>query len=304
VHYFLGIEILRTDKGLLLTQRKFTLELLNEFSPEARPTATCPLDYNAKLTPHEGELLPNPILYRRLIRKLNFLTNTRPDIAFSVQHLSQFLQAPREPHLKAALHVLRYLKKEPSLGVLLNHSPTFDMLAYCDADWASCSHSRRSISGFVVFLGDTLISWKSKKQTTISLFSAEVEYPSLRRLVAELSWLSRLLHELGLTHITPIPVKCDNMAAIYIAKNPVFHERTKHIEVDCHFVRHKLMEGLIQLSFVPSQQQLANLLTEPLTGFQHSSIVSKLGVQPPSNLRGGVRDPQGTTIVPTAPHLN
>jgi len=79
------------------------------------------------------------------------------------------------------------MKKEPSLGALLNHSPTFDMLAYCDADWASCSHSRRSISGFVVFLGDTLISWKSKKQTTISLFSAEAEYQSLRRLVVELS---------------------------------------------------------------------------------------------------------------------
>jgi len=162
--------------------------------------------------------------------------------------------------------VLRYLSKEPSLGVLLSHSPTFDMLAYCDADWASCPHSRKSISGFVIFLGDTLIAWKSKKQTTISLSSAEAEYRSLRRLVAELSWLSRLLHELGLTTITPIPVKCDNMAAIYIAKNPVFHERTKHIEIDCHFVRHKLMEGLIQLSFVPTQQQLADLLTKPLTG--------------------------------------
>jgi len=160
------------------------------------------------------------------------------------------------------------------------------MLAYCDADWASCAHSKRSVSGFVIFLGDTLIAWKSKKQTTISLSSVEAEYRSLRRLVAELSWLSRLLHELGLSNITPIPVKCDNMAAMYIAKNPVFHERTKHIEIDCHFVRHKLVEGLIQLSFVPTQNQLADLLTKPLTGLQHHSILSKLGVHPPSNLRG------------------
>jgi len=287
-HYFLGIEILRTDRGLLLTQRKFTLELLDEFHANTSSSVCCPLDYNTKLSPHEGTLLPDPSIYRRLIGKLNFLTNTRPDIAFSVQHLSQFLQAPREPHFKAAFHVLRYLNREPSLGILLSHSPTFDLLAYCDADWASCVHSRKSVSGFVVFLGDTLIAWKSKKQTTISLSSAEAEYRSLRRLVAELSWLSRLLHELGLTNITPIPVKCDNMAAMYIAKNPVFHERTKHIEVDCHFVRHKLMEGLIELSFVPTQKQLADLLTKPLTGLQHHSILSNLGVHPPSKLRGGV----------------
>ena len=144
------------------------------------------------------------------------------------------------------------------------------------------------MSGFVIFLGDTLISWKSKKQTTVSLSSAEAEYRSLRRVVAELSWLSRLLHKFGLSNITPIPVKCDNMAAIYIAKNPVFHERTKHIEIDCHFVRHKLLEGLIELSFVPTKDQLADLLTKPLTGLQHHSILSKLGVQSPSNLRGGV----------------
>jgi len=289
-HYFLGIEILRAEKGLLLTQRKFTLELLREFNANTLSSVCCPLDYNTKLTPHEGLLLEDPSSYRRLIGKLNYLTNTRPDISFSVQHLSQFLQAPREPHFKAALHVLRYLNRDPSLGILLSHGPTYDLLAYCDADWASCTHSRKSVSGFVVFLGDTLIAWKSKKQATISLSSAEAEYRSLRRLVAELSWLSRLLHELGLSNITPIPVKCDSMAAMYIAKNPVFHERTKHIEIDCHFVRHKLMEGLIQLSFVPTKNQLADLLTKPLTGQQHHSILSKLGVHPPSNLRGDVRN--------------
>jgi len=186
-HCFLGIEILRTNRGLLLTQRKFTLELLKEFSNGPSSSVTCPLEYNTKLTPIDGDLLPDPGTYRRLIGKLNFLTNTRPDIAFSVQHLRQFLQAPRAPHMKAALHVLRYLKGEPSLGILLNHSHTFDLLAYCDADWGSCPHSRKSVSGFVVFLGDTLITWKSKKQTTISLSSAEVEYQSLRRLVAEQS---------------------------------------------------------------------------------------------------------------------
>ena len=190
--------------------------------------------------------------------------------------------------MRAGLHVLQYLRTEPALGIFLNNSPTYDLLAYCDADWASCSHTRKSVSGFVIFLGNTLISWKSKKQATVSLSSAEAEYRSLRRLTAELSWLSRLLSELGLTAITPIPVKCDNLAAIYIAKNPVFHERTKHIELDCHFVRQKLMEGLLSLSYIPTQHQLADICTKPLTGIQHHHILSKLGVSAPSNLRGGV----------------
>jgi len=141
-----------------------------------------------------------------------------------------------------------------------------------------------------VFFGNTLLAWKSKKQATVSLSSAEAEYRSMRRVVAELAWLSRLLHELTITDLTPIPVKCDNQAAIYIAKNPVFHERTKHIELDCHFVRHKLMAGLIRLTHVPTQQQLADLFTKPLTGLRHHFLKSKLGVQSPSNLKGGVGD--------------
>ena len=160
-HYFLGLEILQTAHGLLLTQRKFTHELLHEFDCTIVPTVVCPLDYSIKLRPDEGELLQDPALYRRLIGKLNFLTHTRPDIAFAVQHLSQYLQHPRHPHMKATLHVLQYLKNEPTLGILLNNSPTFDLLAYCDADWASCSHIRKSVSGFVIFLGNTCLLYTS-----------------------------------------------------------------------------------------------------------------------------------------------
>ena len=128
----------------------------------------------------------------------------------------------------------RCLKGQPSLGI---NMPTFDV-AYWDGDWASFARSRKSVSGFVVFLEDSVITWKSKKQVTVSLSSAEAEYRSMRRLVDELSWLSRLLHELTLTFVTPIPVKCDSHAPIYIAKNPVFDEQTKHIELDCHVARH------------------------------------------------------------------
>uniref|UniRef100_A0A7C8YD51 Copia protein n=1 Tax=Opuntia streptacantha TaxID=393608 RepID=A0A7C8YD51_OPUST len=109
----------------------------------------------------------------------------------------------------------------------------------------------------------------------------EAEYRSMRRFVAELAWLSRLLHELTMDNVTPIPLKCDNQAAIYIAKNSVFHERTKHIELDCHFVRQKLMEGLVSLSHVSTKHQLADIMTKPLTGLNHRSILGKLGVLHP-----------------------
>ena len=257
--YFLGLEVLQSPQGLILTQRKYTMGLLKEFDCTHSSGAVTPLDCSIKLHTDIGDVLSEPTLYRKLVGKLNFLTHTRPDIAFAVQHLSQFLQTPRVPHLQAAVHVLRYLKTEPTLGVLLHTDSELSMLAYCDADWAACSHTRRSISGYVIFLRKTLISWKSKKQQTVSLSSAEAEYRSMRRLVAELAWLSRLLNELTITTVTPIPLKCDNQAAIYIAKNPVFHERTKHIELDCHFVREQLLQGLISLSLCPPKVSLQTL---------------------------------------------
>ena len=288
VHYFLGIEILQVDEGLLLTQRKFAKELLHEFDCHDTSAVFCPLDITCKLTADEGDFFDNPSLYRKGVGKLNFLTHTRPDLAFAVQHLSQFMQASRVPHYNALLHVLRYIRGQPDLGVLLHKDADCTLQAYCDSDWAACPHTRRSVSGYVVFLGASLISWKSKKQGTVSLSSAEAEYRSLRRVVAELAWLSRLLNELTITSVCPIPMKCDNQAAIYIAKNPVFHERTKHIELDCHFVREKLMAGLISLHHVSTTHQLADILTKPLTGVLHRHLIGKLGVCAPTNLRGGV----------------
>lgn len=289
LQYFLGLEFQNVTNGMIISQQKFTNELITEFDCSTCSSVMSPLNPTQHLSPDQGELVSDFSSYRRLVGKLNFLTNTRPDISFAVQHLSQFMASPRQPHWEAALHVLRYLKHNPGQGLFYNSSSNFNLAAYCDADWAACSHTRKSVSGFVIFIGDSLISWKSKKQHTVSLSSAEAEYRSLRRITAELAWLSRLLTELEVPDITPIPIKCDNQAAIHIAKNPVFHERTKHIDLDCHFVREKLRSGLISLSHVPTKQQLADVFTKPLTGPQHHDILCKLGVlSAPSNLRGGV----------------
>uniref|UniRef100_A0A3Q7IWP2 Reverse transcriptase Ty1/copia-type domain-containing protein n=1 Tax=Solanum lycopersicum TaxID=4081 RepID=A0A3Q7IWP2_SOLLC len=276
--YFLGLEISYKDSGVLISQRKFTLDLLNEFECSSYSPVTSSLESRVKLKASEGLLLKEPTYYKKLVGKLNFLTNRRIDIAFSVQHLSQFLQNPREPHLKASYHVLRYLKNDPCLGIYLSNNANCSITAYCDSDWAVCPDTRKSVSGYVVLMGDNSISWKSKKQTTKSLSSAHAEYRAIRKVVGEIVWLERLLTELNLTCTLLIFVFCDSQAAIHIAKNPVFHERTKHIEVDCHFVRNKLQEGLIALHHIPIGNQLTDVLTKGLPNVQHSKILHKLFV--------------------------
>nr|XP_016472581.1 PREDICTED: uncharacterized mitochondrial protein AtMg00810-like [Nicotiana tabacum] len=154
-----------------------------------------PLDLNTKLSADSGDLLPALESFRSLVGKLLFLTHTRPDIHFVVQHLSQFLKSPRVPHITDALHVLRYLKGTMDLGLFCSDSNDFSITAFLDSDWAACPDTRRSITGFCIFLRDSLVSWKSKKQPIVSLSSAEAEYMALSKVVAELTWFSRLLHD-------------------------------------------------------------------------------------------------------------
>lgn len=161
---------------------------------------------------------------------------------------------------------------------MLNGSSLLSLHAFSDSNWASCPISKRSVTGYVILLGGSPISWKSKKQTTIARSSTEAEYRAMAHAAAEVTWLVRLLTELGVTNLTPISLHCDNQSALHIAKNPVFHERTKHIEIGCHFTRDKVMEGLIQLSYLPIKSQLTDVLTKNLPAAQFKLLLTKLGM--------------------------
>ena len=275
--YFLGIEIAQSSSGVVLSQRKYALDILEETGMlDCKPVDT-PMDPNVKLVPGQGEPLGDPGRYRRLVGKLNYLTITRPDISFPVSVVSQFLQSPCDSHWDAVIRILRYIKSTPGQGVLYENRGHTQVVGYTDADWAGSPTDRRSTSGYCVFIGGNLISWKSKKQDVVARSSAEAEYRAMALATCELIWLRHLLQELRFGKDEQMKLICDNQAALHIASNPVFHERTKHIEVDCHFIREKIASGCIATSFVNSNDQLADIFTKSLRGPRIKYICNKLG---------------------------
>ena len=170
---------------------------------------------------------------------------TRPDIAFVVQVLSQYMHSPKNSHMEATLRVVRYIKGTAGLGLFMPSNNMSELVAYCDSDWGACIESKKSVTGYIVKLGSALVSWKAKKQNTVSRSSAEAEFRSMATTVAEIIWLKGLFTELGVEVKQPVQLFCDSEATIQIAAHPIFHERTKHFDIDCHFVREKIMDGLI-----------------------------------------------------------
>ncbi|XP_019056420.1 PREDICTED: uncharacterized protein LOC109116082 [Tarenaya hassleriana] len=268
----------RSKLEISISQRKYCLDLIYDSGFLACKPVSTPLDPAIRLSKNSGDPLSDITGYRRLIGRLLYLTITRPDIAYVVHKLSQYLSCPTSAHLSAAQRVVRYLKSNPGQGVFYSVTSSLCLNAFADADWASCLDSRRSVSGFCVFLGDSLISWKAKKQTTVSRSSTEAEYRSLANATCELVWLRNLLQDLFISVIGPAKLFCDNRSAIHIATNPVFHERTKHIEIDCHVIRDKLKSGFLILMHVHDENQLAGIFTKASQPSLFMSLLSRMNI--------------------------
>jgi len=230
---------------------------------ECHSTATH-VDTRAKLSATDGDPVEDASQYRNLTGALRYLTLTRPDIAYAVQQVCLFMHDPREPHLAMIKRTLRYVKGTLSTGLHIGTGLVDRLTAYSDADWAGCPDSRRSTSGYYIFLGDNLVSWSSKRQTTVSRSSAEAEYRAVAHAVAESCWLRQLLQELHAPLSSATIVYCDNVSAVYMTANPVHHRRMKHIEIDIHFVRDKVSLGQVRVLHVPSSHQFADIMTKGL----------------------------------------
>lgn len=242
-----------------------------------KPCST-PVDTCAKLSTTEGAPVADPTDFRSLAGALQYLTFTRPDIAYTVQQVCLHMHDPREPHLAALKRILRYIHGTLEMGLHIHRSSKSDLVVYSDADWAGCPDTRRSTSGYAVFLGDNLVSWSSKRQVTVSRSSAEAEYRAIANAVAEVTWLRQLLHELHSPPSTTTLVYCDNVSAVYLSSNPVQHQRTKHIEIDLHFVQEKVALGAVRVLHVPTSSQYADIFTKGLPSAVFTEFRSSLNV--------------------------
>ncbi|GAV76371.1 LOW QUALITY PROTEIN: hypothetical protein CFOL_v3_19846, partial [Cephalotus follicularis] len=259
------IEMAYSRQGIALSHRKYTLDIVRDTSLMGAKPVDTPTDSNVKFDNEKGDLTHEHVKYRRFVGKLNYLTITSPDISFAVGVVSQFMSAPRKPYWDAVLRIVKYLKNAPGHGFLFNNHGHLRVMSHSDGDKkCGCPMDRRSISGYCVFVGGNLVSWKSKKQPLVSRSSAEDEYRAMTHAVSELTWARMLLVEIGFTAPQTTLLHCDNQFAIHIALNPVFHKCTKHIKEDCHFIREKIKRREIILHHTRSKDQIAYLFTQSL----------------------------------------
>ncbi|CAN1337340.1 Retrovirus-related Pol polyprotein from transposon TNT 1-94 [Linum perenne] len=276
--YFLGMEVSRSNQGIVLSQRKYILDLLGDTGMENCKPIDTPMEQNKRLSKSDDVPLVEKGTYQRLVGKLIYLAHTRPDIAFAVSIVSQHMHSPNEEHMEMVVRILRYLKHEPGKGIQFRKTTRRDVTVYTDASWAGELTDRKSTSGYCSYIWGNLVTWRSKKQNVVARSSAEAEYRALSLGICEGIWLKRVLNELRIVYEGPVQLLSDSQAALSIVRNPVHHDRTKHVEIDRHFITSNVTEGIIQVEYVPSKQQTADILTKALARDDFGYLSSKLGL--------------------------
>lgn len=280
VKYCLGLEFTRNEKEITVRQKGYINDVLNRFGMlECKPVST-PLESGLRLVKQEAGTgdCRHPTPYRELIGALMYLSvGTRPDITHAVSYLSQFNDCHTEVHWKAAKRVLRYLKGTHNVGLVYSHSsdpPTM----FTDADWGNCSLDRKSYTGYTFIMSGEAISWESKKQQTVALSSTEAEHMALSEATKEALYMGRMLGELGV-ELNGVVLKNDNIGAQKLATNPIYHARSKHIDIRHHFVREAVKEKLVLIQHVSSDEMAADILTKGLPRGRHENCVRLLGLK-------------------------
>ncbi|KAH9783645.1 hypothetical protein KPL71_009401 [Citrus sinensis] len=278
--YFLGIEVSRSKGGIFLSQRKYALDLLHETGMTACQPIDTPIEEGLKFCITSDQVPVDKGRYQRLIGRLMYLSHIRPDLAYALSVVSQFMHNPGEQHMKAVMRILRYLKTNPGKRILFSKNEDYSNIeVYTDADWAGSVSDRRSTSGYFTFVGGNLVTWRSKKQHVVARSSAEAEYRGMALGICEGLWISFILNDLGYPSQQPIQLYCDNKAARDIAHNPVQHDQTKHVEVDRFFIKEKLDEKILELPKIRSEDQLADILTKAISSRAFTKFLDKLGMQ-------------------------
>ncbi|KAK9675902.1 hypothetical protein RND81_11G040000 [Saponaria officinalis] len=236
------------------------------------------MNINEKLQHEDGTQGANPKHFRSLVGGLNYLTHTRPDIAYSVSLVSRYLHCPTKQHFGAAKRILRYVASNVEFGIWYSKKSSLKLIGFMDSDWAGSLDDRKSTSGNIFSLGSGAVTWSSKKQETVALSSSEAEYTAATSAVRQVLWLRKLLTDLGCVQTEATEIYCDNRAANAMSKNPAFHARTKHIDVQHHFIRQLVSDGKLVLKFCGTNEQVADIFTKALPQAKHDFFRMQLGV--------------------------
>jgi Reverse transcriptase (RNA-dependent DNA polymerase) len=268
LEYFLEIKIMRSKEGIFLSQKNYVFDFLKELGMlECKPIDNSMVP-NTKFEVKPDQIPKNMKRYQILVGRLIYLSHTRPDITYVVGVASQFMHSSSKEHMDMVIRIVKYLNGSTGRGILFKFHGHIDIMGYSYVDWAESNTDKRSISGYFTFVEGNLVTWKRKKQNIVALSSVEVEFRAMSKGICELLWLRKLLKELGYPTCKEINLLCDNKAAIAIAQNSIQHDRTKHIEIDQHFIKKNLETKTINFPFMKFGQQLADILTKAVPSKQ------------------------------------
>ncbi|KAM2392834.1 hypothetical protein ACFX1X_036261 [Malus domestica] len=286
--YFLGLQITYKSNGdIFLSQTKYAKDLLHKAGMDNCKSVNTPCRPHSQFLDSEGIPLPDPTIYRSIVGALQYLTFTQPDLAYAVNTACQYIHTPIEVHYDLVKRILCYVQSSLDYGLTYSSSSDLSLVAFSDSDWAADPNTRRFVTGFVVYLAYNPISWQFKKQASVSRSSTEAEYKSIAHCAADITWIRNLLKDLHQFLPDPPLIHCDNLSALALCSNPVFHTRIKHLDTDFHFVREKVQQNDILVQYVPTEEQTTDILTKGLhipVFFKHCC---NLRLGSPAKIEGG-----------------
>ncbi|GJY47460.1 retrovirus-related pol polyprotein from transposon TNT 1-94 [Tanacetum coccineum] len=278
ISFFLGLQISQSPRGIFLNQSKYALESLKKYSMESSDPMDTPMVEKSKLDEDPQGKAVDPTHYHGMVGTLMYLIASRPDLTFVVCMCARYQAKPTKKHLHAVKRIFKYLRGTVNRGLWYPKDSSIALTAYADADHAGCQDTRRSTSGSMQLLGDRLVSWSSKRQKSAAISSTEAEYIALSGCCAQVLWMRSQLTDYGLG-FNKIPMYCDNKSAIALCCNNVQHSRSKHIDIRFHFIKEQVENGVVELYFVNTEYQLADIFTKPLCRERIEFLINKLGMR-------------------------